>query len=77
MFCTLHVTFASEIDKFSIIFQDGLRCCSKVKVSLRGKENMKPIFKLKCPVKYGTLAMVGKELNYLLQVGENQPVNFS
>ena len=60
--------------KFNNVFQ-GLRCCTKVKATLKLKSDSKPIFRQKRQVPYAALATVENELNSLQQAGVIQPIN--
>ena len=62
--------------KFSSVFLNDLQYCIKVKASLKWKENVKPIFRSKCPVPYTTFAMVNKILYHLQRAGVIQLVNY-
>ena len=63
--------------KFNNVLQEGLGCCTKVKVTLKLKSDSKPIFRPKRPVPYAALALVENELNRLQQAGVIQPINYS
>ena len=84
IFNTCQVNSAADTDKhfmsilkakFNNVFQEGLRCCTKVKATLKLKSDSKPIFRLKHPVPY--TATVENELNHLQQEGVIQPINYS
>ena len=61
--------------KYSIVFQDGLGCNTKVKDRLKLKENAKPVLKPKRPLSYTNLLMVDKEFDHLQQVEIIQMIN--
>ncbi|XP_041775809.1 uncharacterized protein K02A2.6-like [Anopheles merus] len=63
--------------KYPTVFDDSLGHCTKTKVKLFLKPNVKPVFCPKRPVPFNTIALVDAELSRLQSLGIITPIDFS
>ena len=63
--------------KFSNVFNTKLGCCTKTKISLHLKNDVRPVFRPKRPIAYSILPLVDAGLEHLIQVEMISLVSYS